>query len=312
MSSAIAILTYQRKDVLKKTLDSLCKHVPKDYPVAIFDDCSLRDNTIEWLRSISTEPVELQGFKTLLDSIECEGFIITYGGRRIEVFAGKENLGVAANSNRAIRWFELATLGFEHLFLCNDDLTFLGDAVTAYRQAHKEIDVGLLCFNNLKDEAHQWQTFKFRGHTLKAFRMMTGAVMSMTANVIKSIGYFDPSFGKFGEEHCDYTNRARMKGFLNVMDRPQICLDVEFSPPVIDHQHEAESSVTGQDRKVCDQVASQAMQAKASVYRTGQVFQAFRLRHIPFVNRHAGFDAGIKPKNMPGVIEAPAHIVPFE
>jgi len=311
MSSAVALLTYQRLEVLIKTLDTLVEHTQPSVPIAIFDDGSRRDNTVEWLRAQSTQPVLECSLKNLLDKIECEGFTTYYKDRPIEVYAAKHNLGVAANSNRAIKWFGMM-VGYDHLFLANDDLVFHGDAVSAYAKAHKDLEIGLLCLNNLKDDAHRWLTTNCRGYKLKIFRMMTGAVMSMTKSLIDDIGYFDVSFGRFGEEHCDFTNRARIKGFMQVLGKPQICIDIDFTPPVLDHQHDVESSVVGVEKETCDAAASKAMSDKQAEYRVGIFYNPFRLRHTPFVNRHAGFDSGIKAKNMLGVEETPALIVPFE
>ena len=302
MTSAIAILTYQRQDVLKKTLDTLVKTIPAMVPVAIFDDFSLRDNTVEWLRS--QPDLTEGGNRELCDTIEADSFTIMYEGRRVEVFSGRQNLGVAANSNRALKWFETSTIGYDHLLLANDDLIFNGNVVAAYAQAHTDLEIGLFCFNNLKDDQHRWMTTSYRGYKLKVFQMMTGAAMSMTKGLINTIGYFDPAFGKFGEEHCDYTNRARIRGFMKVTGVNQVCIDVDFKPQVLDHQHDAASSVTPMEKEACDAIATQTMRDKLNSYGQGQVYVPFKLRHIRFVSGHAGFGAGIRPQNMPGYTEA--------
>jgi hypothetical protein len=202
---------------------------------------------------------------------------------------------------------------YGHLFLMNDDLVFHDDAVCAYAKAHEETGVGLFCFNNLQDEDHRWITIKHKGYKLKSFKKMTGAVMSMTRDVVKKVGYFDPAFGKFGEEHCDYTNRARFLGFVQVDDKHYVCLDVEWPAPMLDHQPGARPTVSEQDRETWGKIALDVMRTRTTNnYRLGMFYVPFSLRHVKYVGCNAGFDRGIPLRNLPGIEAGPAHIIPFE
>jgi hypothetical protein len=289
------------------------------YPIAIFDDASNLDNTTEWLKGLpradfaETPRPTVTSLTTPLDhDLETESFLVNCYGMLAEVFLGRSNLGVAGNSNRAIRWFERSTT-HSHLFLMNDDLVFHDDAVCAYAKAHEETGVGLFCFNNLQDEDHRWITIKHKGYKLKSFKKMTGAVMSMTRDVVKKVGYFDPAFGKFGEEHCDYTNRARFLGFVQVDDKHYVCLDVEWPAPMLDHQPGARPTVSEQDRETWGKIALDVMRTRTTNnYRLGMFYVPFSLRHVKYVGCNAGFDRGIPLRNLPGIEAGPAHIIPFE
>jgi GT2 family glycosyltransferase len=309
-NSAIAIITFNRLRVLQRTLKTLSEHVKHDFcPIAIFDDASNLDNTVEWLQNL---PKADTGRSQLNPDLETDSIVVNCYGMLIEVFLGQHNLGVAGNSNRAIRWFEKNTT-HGHLFLMNDDLIFYDDAVHAYAKAHEETGVGLFCLNNLQDEDHRWIIVKFKGHKLKSFRKMTGAVMSMTRDVVKKVGYFDTAFGKFGEEHCDYTNRARFLGFVQIEGHIYTCLDVEWPTPMLDHQSDAMPTVNNQDRETWGRQALEVMRSRTTnSYKLGTFYLPFSLRHVRYVGCDAGFDRGIPLKNLPGIEAGPVHIVPFE
>jgi hypothetical protein len=250
MSSAVAILTFNRCLALQVTLKGLLKHVKDDVPVAIFDDCTIQDETHTWLkkeRSKETPDDELMAYELAKND-----------PKDPQIFLGARNLGVAGNSNRAIRWFMTRTKA-DHLILMNDDLHVLGDFVTAYGKAHADLDLGLFCFNDfVESESHRWVIQRHRGYPLKLFPRMTGIMMSMTRKLVESVGYYDMKFGKFGEEHCGFNNRARFMGFLRIAGRDQPCIDVQFTPPLLAHQ-DVESCVSGPARQAADQDAVRAM-----------------------------------------------------
>ena len=49
-----------------------------------------------------------------------------------------------------------------------------------------------------------------QGMVLTCCATATSDVVLESRQVVEAVGYFDARFGKFGEEHCDYMNRARL------------------------------------------------------------------------------------------------------
>ncbi len=291
MTSAIAIITYRRLHALKAMLEGLEKHCSQ-YPIAIFEDCGNADGTAQFLKQGRTLVDE---HDDLLASHYADTERLT--SRQIHAFLGTQNLGVSGNSNRAIKWFEDG--GWDHLCLCNDDLLVLGDFVAFYRQAHKDLGPGFFCFNDFwESPTHRWIIARSRGYRIKVFPRMTGIMMSITRRAISKVGYFDTRFGKFGEEHCDYTYRMRFAKEVQLDGLDQMCLDVEPTlangqpgPPVLKHQ-EVETSVTGDYRKKCDAEAAIAIKRAAERYNVEHFYRPFAL--LP-----PGLVSGMKAEELP-------------
>lgn len=283
MRSAIAILTYRRLHALKTELEGVRQHCAQ-YPLAVFEDCGNADATSVYLS---------QGSHALDPELMADRYEHPDG---FEAFVGRINLGVAGNSNRAIRWMERN--GYDHLLLCNDDLHVLGDFVQFYAKAHKDLGVGMFCFNDFwESPTHRWTLVRSRGYRIRLFQRITGIMVSITRDVVNKIGYFNTRYPKFGEEHCDFTYRARFAGFVQLDGQDQPCLDIEPTlpdgrpgNPVLKHQ-EVETSVKGLERQVADKEASQVMQQIAAKYPYESYYQPFRLTYPPFAgnyNRHQG------------------------
>jgi len=287
--SAIAILTFNRAPVLQTLLVSLKQNLP-DFkgPIGVFDDCST-DGTAEWVRSdVAVDPKP--DFEQLIeaDRFRCEN---------LEAFLGRCNLGVAGNTNRAIRWFMDQT-DCEHLLLLNDDLTVLGDFVSFYRQAHVDLGCHLFCFCDFTSDQYKWSTLVAGDYRVKILTRMTGIMMSMTRELINRIGYFDCRFGKFGEEHCQFTVRAKIAGMQMIGGIPQHCVDVEHRPKALLQHQEAPSTMDGADKSAADVEASEAMQDDSR----DRFLKSF---NVPFglkFDRYAGAynGVGIQTKFMQG------------
>jgi hypothetical protein len=236
MNSAIAILTYRRVAALKLFLGQVTEWC-KDTPIAVFEDCGQIDETEEFLardaKFIRRDWV-----------YEADVYEKEINGVKVIIFLSHENSGVAGNSNKAMKWFMEETKA-EHLCLCNDDLELSGPFHKTYAVAHEKLNVGLFCFCDFEEEAYKWVTVKARGLQIKLLSRMTGIMMSMTRKMIERIGYYDAYNFTFGQEHCDYTNRARLAGFINLNGSMQSCLDVVC--PELKHQ-EIESSLTDAEK----------------------------------------------------------------
>lgn len=287
MKSAIAVITYNRSNVLGEELRGLGEFCDK-YPTAVFEDCGHRDNTRAMLKAGMEAPVDRTDL--LADEYRRKGV------RDYRVFLGSKNLGVSGNSNRALKWLMDET-DADHFCLINDDLHVFGDFVDFYKQAHNDLGVGMFCFCDFTGPTYRWVDIKKRGYNVKLCPRMTGIMMSFTRDMIKAIGYFDMSFGKFGEEHCDFTVRARLAGFLSLDGAMQQQIDVhhhrvgEPQVELIKHQ-EVETSMTGAIRKHADAESVVAMKAASESYRHRHLYRPFSL-HLP---KYAG---GLRTAGIP-------------
>lgn len=263
--SAIAILTYRRLPALKAMLVGLETNC-RDYPTAIFEDCG-QDATGQFLST---------GTRRRRDDLMAYQHDFSLLRNSVS-FVGQRNLGVAGNSNRAIKWFMDET-DADHLLLCNDDLYVLGDFAKFYQTAHNDLGTQFFAFTDFWDSpTHRWVICRSRGYKVKVFPRMTGIMMSTSRAMIEKVGYFDTRFGKFGEEHCDWTNRIRFLGGIQLdgMDMP--CLDVEPNgDPVLKHQ-DCPTSVTGEERKREDAISVERMREAAQRYTTQSHHRPFTL-----------------------------------
>jgi len=261
MKSAIAILTYRRHYALRETLDGIRKHCPH-YPLAVFEDLGQRDGTEDWLSPVGTTRLwrpHLEAEQVRMPD-ELQGRDGNW-----QVFLGTRNLGVSGNSNRAIKWFMEET-GCDHLCLLNDDLHVLGDFVSLYGRGHADLGIGFFCFCDFTRSDYQWVTVRQRGYGVKLLPRLTGIMCSMTRQVIDKIGYFDMRFGKWGQEHCDYTYRARFVGEVSLDGQPQNGIDLEHG--LLKHQ-EVETSMPGVEGQRAQEIAAAVMAEVAKGYRTG-------------------------------------------
>lgn len=290
MKSAIAILTYRRLHALKAMMAGIETHCPQ-YRQAIFEDCGQRDATVEMLtagRTALPKPEILATeYVPNVDTLHWPG---------TQVFVGERNLGVTGNSNRALKWFMDET-ECDHLLLCNDDLLVTGDFAKIYGQAHADLGVGMFCFCDFtkespaisgKPETYKWTTYRCRGYGVKFLPRFTGIMMSVTRELVEKIGYFDPEFGKFGEEHCDYTIRARMAGGIRMEGQDMNCLDIEHT--ALAHQ-DVSTSMVGVARTNADREAGPIMQRCSYEYRMRHYHRPFNIAYPVMANGYYG--AGI-------------------
>lgn len=281
MRSAIAIISYRRFHSLKTMMEGINRHCPF-YKAAIFEDCGQRDNTADELQRGRKPRPRPDLFATEYVSGETPDPSTLWPN--VEVFMGDCNLGVAGNSNRALRWFMES--GCDHLCLCNDDLHVEGDFVKYYGKGHTDLGVGLFCFCDFAGETYRWTTYPWRGYKVKLLPRFTGIMMSITRPLVEKVGYFDAVFGKFGEEHCDYTIRCRLAGGVQLEGQDMNCLDLEHA--LLRHQ-EVETSVVGVARKRADEEANLIMQHCSAQYKCRHYHRPFLLRMPRTV---AGFSGG--------------------
>lgn len=292
MKSAIAILTYRRLHALSTMMSGVQLHCPQ-YQSAIFEDCGQRDGTVELLTK-GRDPVahpEMLATEYVYNDPTREA---NWGNTR--AFVGERNIGVTGNSNRALKWFMDQT-DCDHLLLCNDDLLVTGDFAKVYGNAHADLGVGMFCFCDFtkespaisgKPDSYKWTTYPCRGYNVKFLPRFTGIMISVTREIVEKIGYFDPEFGKFGEEHCDWTIRARMAGGIRCEGQDMNCLDIEHK--ALGHQ-DVETSMSGMARERADREASHVMQRAAFEYRFRHYHRRYNIAYPVMGNGYYG--AGI-------------------
>ena len=263
MTSAIAILTFRRQAVLQAFMTSLAESgLAAKYPIAIFEDCGNFDDTVGWL----TESATPEGFDEELNS-----FKFTKPG--IEIYVGARREGVAGQSNKALRWFERNS--YDHLCLCNDDLMASGDFVEEYAAAHTKLGIDFFEFCDFEDDLHKAAPGRYKGQQIRIITRMVGIMLSITKRVVKEIGYFDHRFGVFGEEHSDYNNRARMKGYMNLNGRAQVGVDIVSK--FLAHQETA-SSVMAHEKPRLDYEAAQIMGEISREFFSRELYRPYRLK----------------------------------
>jgi GT2 family glycosyltransferase len=280
MTSAVAILTFRRRRAIECFLKSiLANGLHLKYKVAVFEDCGNWDDTVQYL----TEGYTLKERDHELDA---DRYVVPLAGGEIEVFVSRTRSGVACGSNKAIRWFE--RLDYDHLLLCNDDLECSGDFVAEYQEAITKLGFEYLTFNDFEDEIHKPTLVRYKMHDVRIMIRMVGIMVSMTKRVVKSLGYYDERFPFFGEEHCEYNNRARLRGFVNLNSQAQLGLDIVSKH--LKHQ-DLESSIFPFEKPVLDRLATQVINQAAFEYFNRDIYRPYRLRHAQVAE---GFqDAGI-------------------
>lgn len=294
MKSMICVLTWNRRPALETMLAGLREHCP-GYPINIFEDCGNRDGTAELLTcGPGRDCPELLAVRHEL-------------APGMAAYLGSSNLGVAGNSNRALKVFMDSDC--DHLLLCNDDLHVRGDFAAFYAQAHLDLGPGMFLFTDFwESPTHRWTTVRSRGYRVKLAQRMTGIMMSVLRRTVDKAGYFDANFGKFGEDHCEWTNRIRMAGELKLDGLDQACLDVEPSlpngdaaPPVLRHQAVA-SSMQGEERVRADAEAVLCMQRAVARYATEHYYRPFQLRPLTHIGGVG--DQGIKVEEAGGYLRS--------
>ncbi len=265
MKTCVAVLTYRRLGPLKRLLEGLNANLSA-CPLGIFEDCANFDDTAGFL-TVGAEPLGRDG--------ELEAHAYRLGGVNRTAFLGTRNLGVAGNSNRALRWFMRQT-DCDHLLLCNDDLIVEGDVAAEYARAHTTLKVGLFSFCDFKDPEYAGPVVKVLGIDVRMVMRMTGMMMSVTRAVVERIGYFDPTFGRFGQEHCDYQNRAKFSGFSDLRGKPQMQLDIVSK--TLRSSGDA-SSITPSEKRAFDQYSDEALRRTCAMYQTRAWYRPFRLLH---------------------------------
>ncbi|HWY89186.1 MAG TPA: glycosyltransferase [Solirubrobacteraceae bacterium] len=174
----IAIVTYERRSLLERLVGALRELTGDPYELVVADDGS-RDGSVEWCRS-----------------------------RGLRVVSGT-NRGVAWNKNRGL--FALAQLGCDPLLLIEDDAYpvvrgWERDWIEATRRWHH------LAYHHAKAALH---TVSGSGTPADPFvsPAASAVCLSVSAEVLERVGFFDSRFRGWGHEHAEWTTRIKRAGY---------------------------------------------------------------------------------------------------
>lgn len=176
----VGILSYNRKESLKRLVRSIVQYTNLDRTtIFISDDGSTDRPTLDYLDEIAKN-------------------------HRIIIIRNKENVGVAANSNRLLR----CLFRFKYGLLLNDDVEVLQDGWDRfYVEATKNTDIHHFQFRQPGVYGAEPGDLIDKGqfHIRKVDCRPHGAVLSFTNEMLTECGYFDENYGKYGMEHVDWS-----------------------------------------------------------------------------------------------------------
>jgi GT2 family glycosyltransferase len=177
----VGILSYNRFSSLKRLLNSIIAHTDlKHTTIFVSDESSnFTAQQVAWLKSLD---------------------IIT--------LINKQRLGIAGNTNRLLRCLER----FKYKFILNDDVEILADGwEDFYVSAMRQSGYHHFCFRQpgiygATDDGVENIVNKVPIATIKS--KPHGAIMAFDDEAFKAVGHFDESFGQYGMEHVDWSERV--------------------------------------------------------------------------------------------------------
>lgn len=172
----VAITTYNRPEVLAKTLEQVINLTPGAY-IAVIDDAS-------------PTPV------TVPDGVD--------------LHRNKENSGIAASKNKSIEM--LMDAGCEHLFLFDDDAFPLVEEWWKPYADSPEPHL-MYMFEDLKG-SNKIKDLKvlYDDGIHRAFTGPRGVMLYAHRSVVEAVGGMDTIYGRWGYEHGDWSNRIHHEG----------------------------------------------------------------------------------------------------
>ena len=201
---SIIILTYNRLDVTKLCLESIRRHTPEPHEIIIIDNGST-DGSRGWLRERAT---------------------LQHGIRLVE---NRQNLGFAAGCNQGMR---LAR--GDYLLLLNNDTMVTEGWLSALLEPFADPGVGIVGpMTNSASGIQQWPCCNYG--SLQEFeqfaadfrqnhrfwwiptRRVVGFCMLFRRSLMEQIGLLDEQFGSGNFEDDDYSLRAALAGYRNLI-----------------------------------------------------------------------------------------------
>jgi len=202
---SIVILTFNQLDFTQKCVQSIQRHTPEKHEL-IFVDNGSTDGTKKWLRKQIKE---------------------NHNYRFID---NKTNLGFAKGCNQGI-----AAAGGEYLLLLNNDVVVTPNWLSGMREClNRNPNIGIVgpmtnqisgiqkipgvpypSINHLDEFACSFHE-KYRHRQIPS-RRIVGFCMLFRKELVERIGLLDESFGTGNFEDDDFSLRAELEGFSNVI-----------------------------------------------------------------------------------------------
>lgn len=179
----VGILSYNRRACLERLVKSIINHTDLSRTtVFISDDCSDKEEVQDYLHELS-----LTG-----------NFV---------VLRNESRLGIAGNTNRLLRCLSR----FKYGLLLNDD-------VEVQSQGWEYFYPKVMEATKLEHLIHRQEGVygaekgeKAKINNVALYQVDSkpqGAILAFTQRMLKTVGYFDESFGLYGMEHVDWSYRA--------------------------------------------------------------------------------------------------------
>lgn len=196
-SIGVGILSYNRGKSLCRLIDSITKYTDlRQTTIFVSDDASTDPDTIKYLNILSEN-------------------------NNIVVIRNKERLGIAGNTNRILR----CLARFNKCILLNDDVEILNngwdnfyfDAMTKTNMVHF-----IYRHAGIYGATLGQSIIRSNQKLYKVDDKPHGAVLAFKNDVFAKIGYFDESYGLYGMEHVDWSQRVvdfglQEPGFFDVV-----------------------------------------------------------------------------------------------
>jgi glycosyltransferase involved in cell wall biosynthesis len=174
----IAVITYRRRASFELLIDKLVSHTIAPHELVVADDGS-EDGIVDWCHS-----------------------------RGMRIVSGS-NRGVAWNKNRAI--FPLEMLGCDPILIVEDDVY---PSMTGWER-------------DWISATQLWHHLAYEHPRIADQRMFgsgtpddpfvnpkaSAALLSVSAEVLLKVGYFDSRFVGYGHEHAEWTTRIKRAGY---------------------------------------------------------------------------------------------------
>ncbi len=195
MTTSIMFATYNRLELTKRMMGSLINNTRSAYRLIIIDNGST-DGTVEWLKSISTEFLNIAS-----DSLYCQGLDIRFN---------EKNWGIAVARNQGLELSDkyndpwLSTLDNDIEFPNN----WLTDCVEII-QSNPKLALGV----NMEGTAYPLTTRGGKTFQLKPMGNLGTACTVFERELHQQLGFFNTEYGLYGEEDADFFFRARQAGW---------------------------------------------------------------------------------------------------
>ena len=181
-SIGVGILSFNRLKIIQRLLESIERFTDDDLFICVSDE-STNKKVKNYLRSVEW----------------------------IKLIDNDNRLGVAGNTNRVFK--ELSE--FDYAIILNDDVEIIKKN-WQYIYPSAMVDLGYHHFSYQQEKLFSGAGSKStivnsKGYSIKTINERPqGAVMAYSKTAFDIVGYFDTTFGIYGMEHVDWSNRVSM------------------------------------------------------------------------------------------------------